>query len=51
VAPSAQQQQKRHRVLADSESEADEDSECAADGGYGWLISRTPHPHHPTPCF
>jgi hypothetical protein len=48
----AQQRQKRHRVVADSESEADEDSECAADGGYGWLISRTPSPSPPhTPCF
>jgi hypothetical protein len=48
----AQQRQKQHRVVAESESEADEDSACAADGGYGWLISRTPSPLPPqTPCF
>jgi hypothetical protein len=32
VALPVQQRQKRRRVVADSESEVDEDSECAADG-------------------
>jgi hypothetical protein len=48
----AQQRQKQHMVVAESELEADEDSEYAANGGYGWLISRTPSPTPPhTPCF
>jgi hypothetical protein len=45
----AQQRQKQHMVVAESELEADEDSECAADGGY---FSCTPSPSPPhTPCF
>jgi hypothetical protein len=38
-------------VVADSESEVDEDSKCAADGEYGWLFSLNPSPHPHTATY
>jgi hypothetical protein len=51
VALPVQQQQKRRRAVADSESGVDEDSECAADGEYGWLFSLNPSPHPHTATY
>jgi hypothetical protein len=49
VALSAQQQQKRHRVVAESESEDDEeDSECATMVSMVGCSASTPHPLTPT---
>jgi hypothetical protein len=39
VVLSAQQRQKQRRVVADSDSEVDEDLECAADGEWGCFFS------------
>jgi hypothetical protein len=39
VALSAQQRQKQRRVVADSESDVDEDSGCAANGEWGGFFS------------
>jgi hypothetical protein len=39
VVLSAQQRQKQRRVVADSESDVDEDLECAADGEWGCFFS------------
>jgi DnaJ-class molecular chaperone len=52
VALSAQQRQKRHRVLTDSEveSEVDEDLECAADGEWVLLQPRFNHAYTCNAC-
>jgi hypothetical protein len=39
VVLSAQQRQKQRRMVADSDSEVDEDLECAADGEWGCFFS------------